>query len=690
MRHFWSELTTSKWSSGFIAVFSCLVLIRSNDTDLPSLAVCAVVIALLYGGYLAISRPASSAADVDAENANDQQQSSSNATQDVEVEDLVLSLAVPMLPILAIVLGVRMMVLHEQHVALVRAVLVGLVKALAWFFTLKATRHSSWSIASTIGTFALTSTRTPSSLRDHSPYHLHALSHLLASFLTLSQTIHLVPKGTTNPLQSRLWAFVLLPLLPFLLPPREAHPVDALARAATADFNALLARQSRTYTAAVAEYRRRYAIEPPPGFEGWYASTVALASPVIDEFDAIHEAIAPFLRMSGKEVREVMAEAGRKGEVDLWMCGFEGATGETRCSHPSREGGEKLQETFGRWLGGAKGKIPDAEFLVNHLDEPCVMLPVPGSEAARDEGVRVTDLSRRPVWDVVTSNCHPGDSKMQRRGVDANMHGLPFLMDTHADKDLCRHPQYEDMHGMVLSPTSFVLVEGPVPVLTTGTLSTMGDVLFPSPAYGDEAFVYNETSDVEWDKKQNKLYWAGSTTGAYAGDNDDGWKKYHRHRFVALAQGLESSGKQHWYLRERDGFFRRVASSFFNSYLYDVAFTAVIQCRFDACQAQSRYFDVRPRADKDAALRSRLVFDADGNGISGRFVKLLASRSAVLKQTLLREWHDERLAAWVHYVPVSQGLDKLPELVRWLTGTEEGRRRAKSVAEQGREWRRGR
>jgi hypothetical protein len=31
-------------------------------------------------------------------------------------------------------------------------------------------------------------------------------------------------------------------------------------------------------------------------------------------------------------------------------------------------------------------------------------------------------------------------------------------------------------------------------------------------------------------------------------------------------------------------------------------------------------------------------------------------------------------------------LAELPELVAWLTGTEEGMRRARAVAEQGREW----
>jgi len=53
-------------------------------------------------------------------------------------------------------------------------------------------------------------------------------------------------------------------------------------------------------------------------------------------------------------------------------------------------------------------------------------------------------------------------------------------------------------------------------------------------------------------------------------------------------------------------------------------------------------------------------------------VKLPTSRSAPLKQMLLREGHDGRLAAWVHYIPVSLGMEELPELVNWLTGSARG------------------
>jgi hypothetical protein len=129
-----------------------------------------------------------------------------------------------------------------------------------------------------------------------------------------------------------------------------------------------------------------------------------------------------------------------------------------------------------------------------------------------------------------------------------------------------------------------------------------------------------------------------------------------------------------------------VASSFLNRKLYDVSFTNIFQCNRKACRDQRAYFDVKSWADKDKALQSRLVFDIDGNGISGRYYKLLASNSTPLKQTRLREWHDDRLVPWVHYVPVSQGMEELPELVLYLTSTKSGQRKAKEIADQGREW----
>lgn len=87
------------------------------------------------------------------------------------------------------------------------------------------------------------------------------------------------------------------------------------------------------------------------------------------------------------------------------------------------------------------------------------------------------------------------------------------------------------------------------------------------------------------------------------------------------------------------------------------------------------------------ARNSRFVFDVDGNTFSPDFYRLLESGSTVFKQTIFREWHDDRLVPWVHYVPISLGMKELPETLRFLS-SKDGEGIAKQIAEKGREWKR--
>ena len=49
-------------------------------------------------------------------------------------------------------------------------------------------------------------------------------------------------------------------------------------------------------------------------------------------------------------------------------------------------------------------------------------------------------------------------------------------------------------------------------------------------------------------------------------------------------------------------------------------------------------------------LNSKLVLSMDGGGADPDFYTKLKSNSAVLRQGIIREWHDERLVPWLHYV----------------------------------------
>jgi hypothetical protein len=82
------------------------------------------------------------------------------------------------------------------------------------------------------------------------------------------------------------------------------HPISKLMAEAEETFRKRLSGQSKTLEDAVIEYRRRYGREPPRGFGEWWQFAQEHDVKLVDDFDAIHEDLAPFWNMSGAEFRD--------------------------------------------------------------------------------------------------------------------------------------------------------------------------------------------------------------------------------------------------------------------------------------------------------------------------------------------------------------------------------------------------
>ncbi|VUC37422.1 unnamed protein product [Clonostachys rosea] len=570
-------------------------------------------------------------------------------------------------------------------------IILGISKAFTWFFVIQTAEHATWRVAVPITSFSILSTIDPYT----QSWEINSFLVLIASVLLLAQIIGTIPKYP-----KALWILSLIPIIPYFLSLQaimssqhmaqmsfysyQMHPVEEAIHAAQAGFNSLIHRQSKTYAAAHDEYKRRYGFEPPPGFEKWYEFAKANQSPIIDDFDTIQRSINPLMKLSGREVLEVMSQVYSRPDSEVWSCEYSSQNSHTHCSHPRRKFDRHISLLFNKIMKDVPTDIHSLRLLVNHFDEPRVLATSKalGNQLPYQQG-RDDDESSRHIWDLVSQNC-----KFQELDSEAfeDWSASPNigLVRNHTQQvDICQHPEHQHTHGLLIIPVTFRPIEDLVPILSTGSLSTMGDILLPSPAYLEEEFQYDKTKDMDWDSKHNKLYWAGSTSGGYA--NGSRWRDFHRHKFVNMINN-PAKDQTYWYLQQRNGFIERVPSSFLNHRLYNVAFTKVFQCERSTCHDQRAYFNVRPWAHKDEALRYRLAFDLDGNGISGRFYKLLASRSVPLKQTIIREWHDDRLVPWVHYVPVSQHMAELPELVTYLTSTKSGQEQARKISEQGRDW----
>jgi Glycosyl transferase family 90 len=106
------------------------------------------------------------------------------------------------------------------------------------------------------------------------------------------------------------------------------------------------------------------------------------------------------------------------------------------------------------------------------------------------------------------------------------------------------------------------------------------------------------------------------------------------------------------------------------------------------CATQQEFFHPSGPISPLTQYQHRFLMDLDGNTFSGRFYNHLRSNSLSLKMTVFKEWHDDRLRPWVHYVPVSLEMGELPELVRWFATTERGEAVGRNVAGMGAEaWR---
>ena len=459
------------------------------------------------------------------------------------------------------------------------------------------------------------------------------------------------------------------------------HPIEELAEKSKKEFHAMLDRQSKTYEEAEAEYRRRYGIDPPRGFDAWFKFAREVNSLIIDDFDTLFDCISPFLSIPPGTVRKFMDEAAGPGHIS--RCGFHDGKLTGDCG--SR--GMTIQNMTAPY----QHELPDLDILINALDEPNVLLsPEYDNEAVWDN--RCEKDARRCLTALCGSDWPPR-SGVARPALARVPMGLPFIQDILRSKDVCAHPEYADLHAYYMSPPSLQRIRRPVPILSQAKLSTFSDVLMPSQIYlrgyenlNDYGYVDDPEHDPDWDQKASKLYWIGSNTGG--GDYDSSWHSMHRQRFVALAQHRpEPDTEAVIYLNETEpGIWTPWRGSNGLPDLADVHFHAIRLCVWTECKAQMKHFAMVDRQPDEAQYRNRFVMDLDGNSYSGRFYAHLRSRSVSLKMTIFREWHDDRLFPWVHFVPVSLSMKELPEAMRFLATTERGAAVAKEIADQGREW----
>ena len=337
--------------------------------------------------------------------------------------------------------------------------------------------------------------------------------------------------------------------------------------------------------------------------------------------------------------------------------------------------------------------------------------------------------------DFGSISCHPSSPARSTRDLYAHSHLClscvsphslgQFLSNWTLSADVCHQPDMAYLHGFYLSAAAFRNSHALVPIFSQSKPHGFSDILYPSAWNYMEKVVYAPTEqsgdpdtegynpghpDPPFEAKQNTLFWRGATSeGVSSGDHT--WRGMARQRLVHLANNLTSSshdtatillpgelsqGNRYKYTTVPGSAIKGLGFS------TDIAIVdKIARCGgigLHDCRDQEAEFALLPPADFQSHWQYRYLFDLDGAGFSGRFLAFLQSHSLPIKTALFREWYDERMTAWHHFVPQDIRLHAVWSTLAYFAGVngtlpcgkrvemkahlEEGER----IAEQGRQW----
>lgn len=560
----------------------------------------------------------------------------------------------------------------------------------------------------------------------------------------------------------------LVVLYPAALRPNLAyfHPIDMLIYDAKSQhkYYESYATQSYNLDEAVAQYRRRYRMTPPPAFETWYQYALMRNSVVMDRYDQIHYDMLPFWSIPSSQLRHSTWELMSNPWNDIGGITIRDGTASVLDNVPGThrwmlDGVVAMINKFSQYL-------PDMDLAFNLNDEARVAVPNRDIERLRQAAVAVDDRSGKQSWsaaradgwaaiseepfpgtilqdmsfqntffDFGSASCEPSSPARATQDLYSHSHLClsctephslgQFLSNWSLSADICHQPDMANLHGFYLSPAAFRGSHALVPIFTQSKPDGFHDILYPSAwNYMDKA-VYAPTDpsgdpntenynsghpDPPFEAKHNTLFWRGATSeGVSSGDHT--WRGMTRQRLVHLANNLTSSahdaatmllpteskeGGRYRYTLVPGNAIKDLGLS------TDIAIVdKITRCGGSGlhdCKDQEAEFALVPPADFQSHWQYRYLFDLDGAGFSGRFLAFLQSHSLPFKTALFREWYDERMTAWHHFVPLDIRLHAVWSTLAYfagVNGTLPGGRRVemaphleegKRIAEQGRDW----
>ncbi|KAJ2987580.1 hypothetical protein NUW58_g4424 [Xylaria curta] len=350
------------------------------------------------------------------------------------------------------------------------------------------------------------------------------------------------------------------------------------------------AMKSTSLQSAVAEYRRRHGLPPPPNFDKWYEFALSVNSSIIDTFDQINSDLLPFWAIPPALLREKTAHLLE--HPSLSMGGLLIQDGRTSVSphvHGTHrwmvDAVEEMVKPFSQWL-------PDMQLAFNLDDECRVAVPVADmtrfvdeAQIARSRLQSKQNLlsfspAQTPPWNrdfldadksiwgrqsdsfqdwsksrifsrLIAPTC-PADAPANgirwwnrrawcRACASAHMEN-GFVRNWTLAADLCHQPDLAHLHGFLTSPAAMAASQALFPIFSQSRVHNFADILYPSPWSFNEKARYEEEKDVPWAHKLNSVYWRGASSDGFAVHGS--WQMFLRARFVHLASAVRGVARE--------------------------------------------------------------------------------------------------------------------------------------------------
>lgn len=536
---------------------------------------------------------------------------------------------------------------------------------------------------------------------------------------------------------------------------QDEHPVGELAKAGDREWERYIQNRSLTFTETVDKYRARYGRHPPPRFKQWYKFARRRGVYNIDDFVQIHDDLRPFWALTPQELRRYTAHASddpghgvstikvRNGQVlQITSCW----RSETFID---------MLQSFAKWLPDMDipmNRMDQPRVVVTwkdmqhhlevekahrsllengigkHFTKNMNSLFTPHFEPQKiSQDVRnpshLSDkqpppLEERPDYGwfayqgqqfmkIASQACPPesyartNDSEQRKEDAEHSYKSASggFITNFNRSSDLCTvGPTIQNLHGLLYASTSMLATQKLVPIFSECKTNVNSDILFPANMYWkrDPRYEYDDQQDIEWDDKDDMMIWRGVTSGGTAfEDLPQPWKNMHRQRLVQLLNSTFMVNQTVAIIAQDPANISAYTQqpfkpSTFASMHSSVGFTEKVSC-LPNCSFYDSSLHMLNQTTFPDTFRSKYLIDVDGHSFSGRWRAFLQSRSLGLKATIFREWHDTRLFAWRHFVPVDNRYDDLYSLLTYFVGNAKPRVarhdfEGMQIARQGREW----